>query len=294
MSVAGDLAVNLAAGAIGAGAGALVQPVRAHFRTRGPRRFWRPFVAGKQVRVVIGGPSLEGNAWEESGLMGVGDTLALRDLQSDFARIGAEVDVRLASHIARSELADCALVSLGGPDSSHVTKALTERAETTLRFGDPESHEVAISDLLARCYYEPRIRSGTGVDYGLILRLSRSEVLHHAEAVVIGGSFGYGTWAGARLMREKQFLENRIVRSKSPFECLYKTAVAGGHLGGIEILALRPLSGEIRASDDDIDPRWIGAGGRGSTFLGPGWRRPEQMPDRASTEISPLDATSDE
>lgn len=266
MSVAGDLAVNLLAGAIGAAVGAVSQPAKSRFRTRGSRRFWRPFVAGKQVRVVIGGPALEGNSWEESGLMGVGDALALRDLQSAFAGIGAATDIRLASHTARGELEDRPLVSLGGPDSSHVTKVLMERAATTLRFGDPDYHEVTISDLMTGRRYSPEIRSQTGEDYGLIVRLPASEVLHHAPALVIGGSFGYGTWAGAQLVRQKQFVGDPIVRSGSPFECLYKTEVVDGHLGGIEILALRAVSGGIRPVSEGSSVVWPRTRGRGSAF----------------------------
>jgi hypothetical protein len=239
-------------------------PCQVEISYSGARRFWRPFVTGGKVRVAIGGPALEGNSWEESGLIGVGDALALRDLQAAFAGIGAAIDIRLAPHTARSELADRPLVSLGGPDSSHVTKTLMEHAETTLRFGDPDYHEVTISDLMTGRHFSPQIRSQTGEDYGLIVRLPGSEMMYHAAAVVIGGSFGYGTWAGARLVREKQFLGNPIVRSKSPFECLYRTEVVDGHLGGIEILALRLLGGGIRPL----------SGGRGSVWLGPRGRGP--------------------
>ena len=221
-------------------------------------------------------------------MIGVGDALALRDLQSAFARIGADADVRLTSHTARDELAEHALVSLGGPDSSYVTRALMQRAETTLRFGNHLRNEVTISDLLEMKKYSPRISSGTGEDYGLIVRLPRSEELHHAPAVVIGGSFGYGTWAGARLIGEKQLLKNPIVRSKSPFECLYKTEVVDGRLGGTEILALRPLSGAIRALSEESDPILAlllrPGGGRGATYFIPGLTRPQQMPTRAETD----------
>lgn len=139
-----------------------------------------------------------------------------------------------------------------------------DRAGTTLRFGDPEYHEVTISDLATGRQFIPRISSQTGEDYGLIVRLPGSEMLHHAAAVVIGGSFGYGTWAGARLVREKQFLEHPVVRSKSPFECLYKTEVVDGHLGGIEILTLRPLSGGTQAVSGGRGLRWSKARGQGS------------------------------
>jgi hypothetical protein len=288
MSIGVDFAVNFAAGVVLGGGAASLQRVESRFRTRGPRRFWRPFIEGGQVRVVVGGPALEANDWEQSGMMGVGDALALRDLQSVFAQIGADADIRLTLHVARDELAERALVSLGGPDSNYVTNALMQRAETTLRFGNPLRNEVTIRDLLEMKQYSPRLSSRNGEDYGLIVRLPRSEELHHASAVIIGGSFGYGTWAGGRLIGEKQLLENPIVRSKSPFECLYKTEVVNGHLGRIKILALRRLSGAIRALSEEADPLlalWLQpGGGRGATYFIPGAVRPQQMPIRAETD----------
>jgi hypothetical protein len=77
-------------------------------------------------------------------------------------------------------------------------------------------------------HFSPQIRSQTGEDYGLIVRLPGSEMMHHAAAVVIGGSFGVRRLGRCSTGQGETVPGNPIVRSKSPFECLYRTEVVDG------------------------------------------------------------------
>jgi hypothetical protein len=43
--------------------------------------------------------------------------------------------------------------------------------------------------------------------------------------LVFAGSFGYGSWAGARLAQSQEFLQAQLVSEGAAVECLFKTEV---------------------------------------------------------------------
>jgi hypothetical protein len=88
--------------------------------------------------------------------------------------------------------------------------------------------------------YNPELREGEGVDRGLLVRAA-NPFNERKSVLVIAGSFGYGTWAGARLAIEDTFLKRPMVAAQTPFECLFETDVVGEAPQATKITLMRPL-----------------------------------------------------
>ena len=65
------------------------------------------------------------------------------------------------------------------------------------------------------------------LDYGLLVK-TRNPFDPAHNVLIIAGSFGYRTWAVAKLARSGQFLRDPIASRGKPIECLYKTEVIEG------------------------------------------------------------------
>src|SRR5438093_7384952 len=80
-----DLATDLVKLGIGAVLGWLLKVGRERWKSRRARRFWQAFL-GEGTRVVVGRFRLD--SFEPSGLLGVGDALALGELRTFLIRLG--------------------------------------------------------------------------------------------------------------------------------------------------------------------------------------------------------------
>jgi hypothetical protein len=108
---------------------------------RRARRFWKPLVA-HDVGIVIGrftdSDGMEG--FEASGVVGVGDHVALKSLTDHFRRIGFKrFTVRYTDDMALgqsspSETLQGNLILLGGPDVNGITRAVLERMSLGVEF----------------------------------------------------------------------------------------------------------------------------------------------------------------
>jgi hypothetical protein len=95
------------------------------------RRFWRPLVTHDSVVVVGSFRDLPG--FEASGVIGMGDNIALNDLERYFAGIGFKrFTVHYSDHMEWTGAGHLSplhgnLILLGGPDANQVTKLILER-----------------------------------------------------------------------------------------------------------------------------------------------------------------------
>lgn len=207
------------------------------------RRFWEPFVESES-QVVIG-CFHEFDTFEPTGVMGVGDAIALTELRTFFdVRDLRDFDVAYADRLTVADL-DTNLIVLGGPDANPIAREITSRLNYTIRFGNPSRYVVALFDTLTDAVYAPAVVQSTdrievAVDYGLILKAA-NPLNPSKQFMLIAGSFGYGTWAGVRFVTSQQFLENSPVPGDQPLECLIETEIQNGAPQVIRSRIIRPL-----------------------------------------------------
>ncbi|MBL7259285.1 hypothetical protein [Paractinoplanes lichenicola] len=224
-----DVVINLVAAAIGAAAAWSVARFKRWRRERRSRRFWGG-MATRGVTVVIGAqdPAALGR-WEPSGLVGMGDAMALITLQRELEAIGCRVDVRSAEALAPEHL-ERDLLLLGGPDANKITRDTLEHYDQVLKLTVPgfKSHEVAIRDTRSDRYYAPRKGADDEwvLDYGLLVRLPNPlSNGRRTEVLILAGCWGYGTEGAAKAVSELDFLKEVGVKKNRFFEALVRTTV---------------------------------------------------------------------
>ena len=207
---------------IGAAALWILQVGRGRFRTRRAHAFWRPFLS---TDLVIG--SFPARDFERTGLVGLGDAIALAELQLYLREIGGNPKVAYADRLDGDELKHT-MILLGGPDANSVTRRLYNRIASTLRLGNHESGEISIRDTSVQPphFYgpSPRDHNNAYTDHGLILR-APNPLAPDKEVMIIAGSFGHGTWAAARHVASTEFLKKCRSLKHGPIECLVQTDV---------------------------------------------------------------------
>ena len=195
------------------------------------------------MRLVIGRFG-EFQSFERSGLLGVGDAIALAELQHYLGKIGAtEPQVVYADRIEGDDLKHT-LISLGGPDANAVTRDAVKLIDSKLRFGDPSINEIAIRDtgVDPPHYYVPSTpdHDGAATDYGVILR-ARNPFAADKEVMIIAGSFGHGTIAGTRYVTSPAFLALPASKARGALECLVETDVVRDAPQSIRLMVARPI-----------------------------------------------------
>lgn len=233
--------VNLVVAFVSFGAGWAWSGLRRWSRFRRHRRFWKPFSAGG-LRIVVGRFLSEFQHFEKSGFLGVGDAQGLAELQGILSAMDMDFEVRYADSLNATDLGSN-LILVGGPDANALTARAVSGIPSTLRLGDPSSHEIAILDSQAGRLYAPVTDTASGdlvKDHGVIIR-SANPFAPGRQLLLVAGSYGYGTWAGLRQMASTSFLEEPAVAEGRPFECLVETEVFLDAPHGVRMLALRPL-----------------------------------------------------
>ncbi len=241
-SLAWDLIKDAAKFLIGAAAGWALKVSRDRWRTRNARSFWRPFLSN-DLRLVIG-CFREFPGFERSGLLGVGDAIALAELQRYLGQIGASEPKVVYADRLEGDALKHTLISLGGPDANAVTREAVKLIDSKLRFGNPSIHEIAIRDTGVdppRLYVpsEPD-RDGAATDYGLILR-APNPFAADKEIMIIAGSFGHGTVAGTRYATSPAFLKLPASRASGALECLVQTDVVRDAPQSIRLVVARNI-----------------------------------------------------
>ncbi len=215
------------------------------------RALWRPFMSGDLMIVI--GRFAELNQFEASGLVGVGDMQAAAELAAFFGNLrfrsfDRSTDIVYGDQLA-GDLYGANLVCIGGPGANTVTERMLKRIDCTIKFGNSRLHEISIQDTKAGKIYSPAAGGASDsqgdetvtLDFGVLVK-TRNPFDPAHNVLIIAGSFGYGTWAGAKLARSAQFLRDPLVSEGLPIECLYKTEVIGGMPQQPQVISLREIT----------------------------------------------------
>lgn len=221
------------------------------------RRFWRPFLTG-DVKIIVDKFD-KFRDWEPSGLVGVGGmqaTLEVRALLNDLGfndlglrRTRRRVEIVYHDQI-QGNLGDYSLVCIGGPDANRITERIVNRLNSAISLGIPEDNDITIRDLQDdRKPYLPEGYRADGknvvtLDHGVVIR-AKNPYNRERCVIIVAGTYGYGTWAAAKLLRSPQFLASKPVKRGCDVECLSKAEIIKEVPQEPEILIVRPIPEEI-------------------------------------------------
>lgn len=237
-----DLLINLSSAVIAFAAGWSWDKLRDLWRFRNVRSFWKPF-ATRDLKVVTSIFIKEEHyIWERSGLVGVGDVLALNELRQQLHRAGVDQLPLTPSHQLTGLERQGNLVLVGGPHSNRVTAEVMQRLPVTFTFGPVDVHDANIYDSVTgdvmRCVMDSEDQ--LVVDQGILIRAT-NPFNHERNIIILAGSFGFGTSAAARLLASSQILAHEIVAQGSPFEAVFSVEIAAGTPQHIELKNVRQL-----------------------------------------------------
>jgi hypothetical protein len=178
--------------------------------------------------------------------MGVGDTKAVYELTRSLTLSGIKLEIAYSSSLEDRQLEED-LILIGGGDSNGISRKVEEGGRIGFHYQhDPrafcdlrentEYHADTLEMDLSKAndtalervnIFERDGRSVAGIiitDYGILARL-RSPFNPHRQMVIIEGLYGYGTWGGARLLADDEFLRRCSQLNTEEFECLYRVDV---------------------------------------------------------------------
>lgn len=246
-----DVTINLIASAVafllGVGTRSGVRLLRAW---RG-RRFWGRAIAREETLLLLGTiPKFK--RYEPSGLIGAGDSRAVQELASMFGDLGIDFKTSYAEKLIDGDQ-EHNLVLLGSEEVNDVVEGLRQRIHSSFRF---YSGPMKIVDLDTGDEYEAQWLDGRDqvcVDYGILIR-AESPFRRDRTVVIISGVYGFGTWAGARVTKNPDFLSRCRALKTFNIECLYRVQVIQNIPLKIDILDVRALA-QRPPSDPPIDLR---------------------------------------
>lgn len=139
--------------------------------------------------------------YEPSGLIGVGDVVALSTLLAFFANSDTPIPDVLFDYPPRGEDLQGNLILLGGPDMNQISKLVLSDDDTGIGARGTTYFDKRGEQILAARGSSSRLVSDAGV---IVKRKNPFD----SEGVVIllAGSFGYGTRAAVRLAISNRFL----------------------------------------------------------------------------------------
>jgi len=180
--------------------------------------------------------------FEPSGFLGVGDAMALTELQAVLKPLGCEPQITYADRIdgdARKQN----LIILGGPDANFLAKEIAPRVLQRLAFGDTALHEVSLYDNETGQAYEPKLDAEGGVqqDFALIVA-AQNPFDPDRRILLIAGAFGFGTWGGVRYLQRAVTAGIDGLDTSGTFERLVSVEVSKATPQLIERVVPPPLS----------------------------------------------------
>lgn len=114
LKILGDLMINLLAATIGFTAGWLRLAIRRLVMLRRARRFWKPFMDGELRLILAVFNEPDHIEWERSGVAGVGDVVALTEIERHLRNIRlADYEISYAHQLGGEQLRSN-LVLIGG------------------------------------------------------------------------------------------------------------------------------------------------------------------------------------
>ena len=207
------------------------------------RKFWRPFLSG-DVRIVVGRVNLPKNCnyKEPAGLVGTGDmhaaTLIATHLGDLMVRqLGQKIEI-LDQYQLSGGQSSVNLICLGGPDVNIITRQLLHEINPSIKpisFINNDPNDLHFIDTLTGNVLPSDAQLSHSNDFGLLVKAPSPSNPSRA-VMIIAGCFGYGTWAGAILVRSPRFLAE--VRSRGLLakgrnssggivECFFESNVLG-------------------------------------------------------------------
>ncbi len=210
----GPVAVWLLYGVVGV--------IHSRLRSRRAAHLWRAFRA-RRTRIVIGRS-------EESCRIGLGDAVAVTEIQDFFARLRlSRPELVTADRLTQEDL-NFNLILLGGPDTNEISKCLSAGIGATMRFGICNALGCTVLDLLEQRIFHPSWVDQTRDvfhDYVLIYRMNNPSN-RKAQILLIAGSPGHGARVGIRHLLSESFCEKDMSEKQGPFELLLKSEVHYG------------------------------------------------------------------
>lgn len=188
------------------------------------QRFWKP-LADEGLQIVLG-RFTQFKQFEQSGLLGFGDAIAMTEIQSCLGSLGiTDVPISYADRLSGDAL-KTNLILLGGPDPNRVTHATASRITTTLKFGNLERREIALFDSQESVSFIPQRDTSGKVknDFGIVY-WCQNPFAPRKRVLIGAGSFGYGTWACVRYILSADFLTNSLVQTGEDLECLIEADI---------------------------------------------------------------------
>jgi hypothetical protein len=205
------------------------------------RSFWLPFFEGG-LQIVLG-RFREFAAFEQSGLLGVGDAVAMTELRAGLESVGLlGVPISYADRLDGDAL-KTNLVLLGGPDANLLTREVARRIQSTLKFGDPDRHVIALFDSVDQRQFVPRRSPPDTIEnvFGIVFSCNNPFASH--KRVILGaGSFGYGTWACVRFLLSEGFLDHPLSVERAEAEFLIEAEVLWETPQRVRLHVARPLT----------------------------------------------------
>jgi len=204
-----NVIVGLSTALIGYVIGRTWQRFISWLRHRRLKRFLAPLLEGGVQ--IVASRFMSSIFNEPTGLVGGGDALALRELSTAFNAVGYK-DYKIL-YVDERELDPREnLILLGGIDTNRLTKEALELIDPDLLIHDPgpgvkiEIHDRRPDEHHSRKLQSRKIyQASDNTDFGIIIR-SRNPFNPNKGLIVIAGAYGYGSWAGASLVRDSSFL----------------------------------------------------------------------------------------
>jgi hypothetical protein len=246
------------------------------------RHFWRPLVSHDTVVVVGSFRDLPG--FEASGIIGLGDNIALNNLEQYFFGIGFKrFDIQYSSHMEWAAVGDHSplngnLILLGGPDANLVTRLVLERVTLGIEFVEiprdrlattagtepmprpgrrrrnrtaaPWRVPVVLDKESGRLHGPVLDQAGLRRDCGVVVRCP-NPFNPRREVLIFCGSYGYGTWAAVRYAQTKEFLRT-VPKRAHALECVLSVEVVADTPQGIRCEVLRSVSDPLSAGGPGV------------------------------------------
>lgn len=196
----------------------------------------------KELLLAIGETS-HSSGYEPSGLVGIGDALAMATVHSMFlgyAEISLQTSVIRARYARINQLFEFNpnIITIGGPFGNSLTRAAMSTNLIALGFDG-----LTIVDRRGKQRYEAMLDESylTGTDWGMLLCLPNP---FHKEGrvIVVAGIYGYGTYGATTLLSEinKHSLLADIA-VKGFFEALVEIPVQEGVIGAPNLVLARAV-----------------------------------------------------
>ena len=210
---------------------------KARYAAHKANRLWRPMLDAHIVIVTAVFASPADRAFEQSGLMGVGDARALTALEDWFKSIRfRDYELRYSHDTSGEVLKRSNLICIGGPDANFLTRDALGRLEL-------------IADILER----PDVpkasfrNEGEGLDYATVCFVPSPYADERRILFLFGEISGYGTWAATKSVTTKPIAMPKF--GIGGFSAFLRTEVVLKHPQHVSLLDFRPIAERSRAEE---------------------------------------------